>query len=84
MKFSGDLLLVCPKHSQSPEISNEFDQQNAVCWDHGSDWDENAEIPQLSLAKAKGMQKDNSRLCLTNVPLFYIAHFVLFYREQKR
>jgi hypothetical protein len=47
VKFSGDLLLVCPKHSQPPEISNEFEQQNAVCWDYGSDWDGDAGIPQL-------------------------------------
>jgi hypothetical protein len=40
----------------------------------------------LSLAKAKGMQKDNFRLFLTYkyVPLFYITHFQLFYQEQKR
>jgi hypothetical protein len=30
LKFSDDLLLVCLKHSRSPEISNKFDQHNGV------------------------------------------------------
>jgi len=37
----------------------------------------------LPLSKAKGMQKDNFRLFLIHGPVFYIAHFVLFYLEQK-
>lgn len=38
----------------------------------------------LPLTKAKGTEKDNFRLFLTLVPVFYITHFVLFYLEQKR
>jgi hypothetical protein len=40
-------------------------------------------LSYLSLAKANGMQKDNFRLFLAHVPLFYITHFLLFYQEQK-
>lgn len=39
-------------------------------------------LSYLSLAKAKGMQKDNFRLFLTHVSLYYITRFLLFYQEQ--
>ena len=57
--FSGDLVLVCPKHSRCREISNKFGQQNAVQLVIFRD--DNGKIFQPSLSEARGKRKDSSR-----------------------
>ena len=60
--FSGDLVMVCPQHSQSREISNKFDQQNVVLLVVFRD--NEAKIFQPFLPEARGKLKDNSWLFL--------------------
>jgi hypothetical protein len=76
------LLLVCPKNSWPREILNNLTNRTlSRSWCVGMTTVKF--FSRLSLAEARGTQKENFCLFLNTVPFIYIIHYVLFYLQQK-
>ena len=70
-KVGGNLPLICPRHSRSSEMSNNFIQQKAVQLSGSVQLMNVKFFSCVSLAKATGTRMNNFYFFLSNVPHLY-------------